>query len=408
MKETKKRENVIAGVVGAFLGSLLGAAVIILVGQLGYVASICGLVMAVCTLKGYEKLGGILSRKGAVIAFLLTVGMTYVAHRADWALSIAREVEVNVFLAFRSIPALLAGDYLDTGAYWGNLAMLYLFVLLGAVPTLVSALRGDHEELGGFAQPVPQREAEAETEERIDVYFAPDDWLRPMRLVGCLTILLMLPGMIFLIFSYMMRPRTDAFSLAFFALGGVILPMSMLFYGFLQLLRPADAFRWAYARSGRRLWRVDLASLNGCISYRFTKSAVQLTGIHWSKLSPEEQEQAKRSIQRAVRAISSGESEMERSVLSKVMLELRDPQLVKEDRWTWVVSYGGKNTPLGETGRRQKLKIAKAYPDFAPVPGAEPATGPLPVHMGFILVTVLLSLAVAAGGWAVFWANRGI
>ena len=35
-----------AGIVGAFLGPLMGVVCIILVGQLGHVASICGLVMA--------------------------------------------------------------------------------------------------------------------------------------------------------------------------------------------------------------------------------------------------------------------------------------------------------------------------------------------------------------------------
>ena len=53
--EEKKRENVPAGIVGAFLGSLIGVACAVLIGQLGYVASISGLVMAVCALKGYES-----------------------------------------------------------------------------------------------------------------------------------------------------------------------------------------------------------------------------------------------------------------------------------------------------------------------------------------------------------------
>ena len=62
--EQKKRENVPAGIVGAFLGSLIGVACAVLIGQLGYVASVSGLVMAVCALKGYELLGGSLTKKG--------------------------------------------------------------------------------------------------------------------------------------------------------------------------------------------------------------------------------------------------------------------------------------------------------------------------------------------------------
>lgn len=53
------RDNVIAGTVGAFLGSLIGVACIVLVNQLGYVSAICGAVMAVCSIKGYTMLGGV-------------------------------------------------------------------------------------------------------------------------------------------------------------------------------------------------------------------------------------------------------------------------------------------------------------------------------------------------------------
>lgn len=57
-KQRKKRpENVVAGVVGAFLGTLLGVVCTVVIGQLGYVASVSGLIMAVGALKGYELLG---------------------------------------------------------------------------------------------------------------------------------------------------------------------------------------------------------------------------------------------------------------------------------------------------------------------------------------------------------------
>ncbi len=53
----ERKENVLAGLVGAFLGSLIGVACIVGIGQMGYVASISGLVMAVCAIKGYSLLG---------------------------------------------------------------------------------------------------------------------------------------------------------------------------------------------------------------------------------------------------------------------------------------------------------------------------------------------------------------
>ena len=39
-EKEETRDNVVAGAVGAFLGSLIGVACIVLVNQLGYVASI--------------------------------------------------------------------------------------------------------------------------------------------------------------------------------------------------------------------------------------------------------------------------------------------------------------------------------------------------------------------------------
>ena len=63
-----KQERTAAGTLGALLGSLAGVVCIVLIGRLNAVASASGLVMAVCALKGYEKLAGTLSKKGAAIS----------------------------------------------------------------------------------------------------------------------------------------------------------------------------------------------------------------------------------------------------------------------------------------------------------------------------------------------------
>ena len=141
MEQKKRRENVAAGLVGAFLGSLIGVACTVIIGQMGYVASISGLVMAVCALKGYEMLGGTLSKKGAVISSVLILLMTFFAHRLTWAIAIASELEWGVLESYRSISHLLERGMLESTAYWGDLAMLYLFTLLGAVPTILGGLR---------------------------------------------------------------------------------------------------------------------------------------------------------------------------------------------------------------------------------------------------------------------------
>lgn len=138
---SRKPENVLAGIVGALLGSLLGAACIVLLEQLGYVAALSGIVLAICTLKGYELLGGRLSTKGIVIACLLMLVMTYVGDRLDWAISVAKYFEVSFTDAYQAIPYLIEEDVIESGDYIANLLQLYLFTLLGAVPTIINSLK---------------------------------------------------------------------------------------------------------------------------------------------------------------------------------------------------------------------------------------------------------------------------
>ena len=137
----RKPENVLAGIVGALLGSVLGAACIVLLEQMGYVAALSGIVLAICTLKGYELLSGRLSTKGIVIACVLMLVMTYVGDRLDWAITVAKYFEVSFTDAYRAIPYLIREEAIEAGDYIGNLLQLYLFTLIGAVPTIIGSLK---------------------------------------------------------------------------------------------------------------------------------------------------------------------------------------------------------------------------------------------------------------------------
>lgn len=144
VKPVQKRENVITGFVGALIGALLGAGSIILLSQLGYIASISGLILAVCTLKGYELLGGKLSSKGIVISIILMFITPYLADRIDWAILIMQEwadYGVTFGEAFVVVPELLADGSIEMGAYIKNLLMIYGFALLGAFSTLRNTLK---------------------------------------------------------------------------------------------------------------------------------------------------------------------------------------------------------------------------------------------------------------------------
>ncbi len=136
----EKSENYAFGIVGALIGSLVGVASIVIIGQLGYVSAISGLIMAVATLMGYEKLAGKLSKIGIIISLAIMATMVFVGNRLDWAFAIAKEFETDIFDAFASVPALIeyAGAESD---YNTNLIMIGIFVLVGCIGPVINAFK---------------------------------------------------------------------------------------------------------------------------------------------------------------------------------------------------------------------------------------------------------------------------
>lgn len=141
-EKSQKKENIIGGFVGALIGSLLGVVAIVILGQLGYVAVISGLILAVCTLKGYELLGGKLSKVGIVISVLIMIVMVYFGSRLDWSISVANYYEdVDILYAFQILPQLFAEGYLEASAFYESLFLVYIFTAIGAIPTIINMIR---------------------------------------------------------------------------------------------------------------------------------------------------------------------------------------------------------------------------------------------------------------------------
>lgn len=140
----QKKENMVTGIVGALIGAALGGGSIILLSQLGYVAAISGLILAVCTLKGYELLGGRLSGTGIVICVVLMLATPYFADRLDWAIVVMNsfsDMGVTLGEAYGMIPMLIEEEAIAMADYLKNLLMIYGFVLLGAFSTLRGAIK---------------------------------------------------------------------------------------------------------------------------------------------------------------------------------------------------------------------------------------------------------------------------
>lgn len=138
-----KKGNLLTGLVGALLGSLLGVVAIVVVGQMGYVAAISGLIMGVCTIKGFEMLGGKINVLSAILCCVIVAVMTYVGFQCDWALFLMKELRgsPDFFEAMQSIGVLLDNGRIESSGYYVGLGQLYIFVALGAVPTLWSAVK---------------------------------------------------------------------------------------------------------------------------------------------------------------------------------------------------------------------------------------------------------------------------
>lgn len=141
----EKQENIATGIVGALLGACIGMALIIVLSRIGFFASIAGFVMAVCTLKGYELLGGKLSKTGVIICVVIMIIMTWLADYIDWAIVIMQEYNaygygLGIFDVFQYVFPVIV-DSGSIGSYILNLLLLYLFTVLGAFATTRNTLK---------------------------------------------------------------------------------------------------------------------------------------------------------------------------------------------------------------------------------------------------------------------------
>ena len=385
--EQKKRENVPAGIVGAFLGSLIGVACAVLIGQLGYVASVSGLVMAVCALKGYELLGGSLTKKGALISSLLILVMTYLAHRLIWAVALADVLHAGIFEAFQEIPELLDRGRIESGPYWGDLIMLYLFTLLGAVPTIWNGLKST--EMPDLPPVRTAAEASGALEEPAVFYPGVMKWTRGARFSASLS---MMPGLLLGLALLVAAIQQDGLIPLSMAALACVLSSFVMVCAAAPLISLGAASTFVFVKAAGTLWRVNLMGLNRLDTYRFSKKTMPLRGMRWEILSPEEQAQCQASVQRAISLLTSGQIPPG-SNLSLMVLPLTDLEITKENKWCWKGTYSGGG------GKRKKVTIAKAYPDFAPAPGMERCQEPMPWRTSLLAAAVVLALAAGAAGF---------
>ena len=141
-----QKENVLLGTIGALLGALIGGAVALFIARLGYVAVAAGLVLGICTIKGYEMFARKLSRKGILISVVLMVVTVFLVNQIDLAMEVVAQLGVEFAYAFRVVNELIAsGEYPDN--YFFNLGMLAVFTLVGAGIS-ISSVWSSHKTKG--------------------------------------------------------------------------------------------------------------------------------------------------------------------------------------------------------------------------------------------------------------------
>jgi len=370
-EQEKPRDNVLAGTAGAFLGSLIGVACIVLVDRLGYVSALCGVVMAVCSIKGYTLLGGRSSKRGAVISGLMILIMTYIANRLCFSFAILELVSdkgIDFFEVYQKLPLLLE-DREIRETYLRSLVMLYLFTILGGLPTITGAVKEPVKRHVKHEAPL-----EDQPELHGEFYALQKDWMKPLRLSVCVPSLILIIA-IFLVWLVCPVRIGDAAALPVMVAGALCIPL--IFGIMLPVITLCNSFHILYVRAGGKLWRVDLEAFC-CVS-------------DWSRQTADRKRAIQYDILQEIDCLLDGEAP---SYAACALVELKELQVEKEDKWSWTVTYET------QAGRRKKLKIGKGYPNFCPAFGVERPQGPVPCRWLAAALFLPLTAAIVAGSIA--------
>jgi len=406
-RSTEKKQltatNYLTGSVGAFLGTLIGVACIVVINQLGYVASISGLIMAICAIKGFTLLSGGINKIGVAITSVLIIAMTFFAYHLNLAIALQQElsaqypVDISIFESFRLSWNLLVAGYLDTPVYIGELVMLYLFTLLGSVPTILAELKKGAQPFAPTTEPLNHGEITVQSN-NIQFYTPQRKWLRSVRvsvILATYPILILSMGImvVILVFLFNQPERimdlsgVDAAMVGFGTFGlvsSLIAMIAMLPF----ILRINQAGRFCFIRlENGALYQVDLYMLNMIEAYRFTK-IVRLYELSQDKLKDHEWAAAQDAITRAIAAVESGQF-IKGSPLSKAIFPMKGRELLKETAWYWKMRCGTID------GAARTVYIPKIYPELSLTPELGASQGPLPLQIS--LIATVLSILLASG-----------
>lgn len=171
MPEAPEKEKVLLGFLGAFLFSLAGGVIYVILYQLGILAAICGWVTFILAGVGYRKFSGTkekFSVKSIVASLVMLVVVILLAEYVCLAIDIYKyfveEYYITFLDAFLSVPDFLTdGEFLK--AVLGELGFSYLFGFIAVIGNIANFIKGRKAEKAGVnvtAQPAAE-ETESDT-----------------------------------------------------------------------------------------------------------------------------------------------------------------------------------------------------------------------------------------------------
>lgn len=132
----QREAAVLPGLIGALLGVIPGVLLWILLGQLGYIAGICGWLMVRGAIFGYTKLAGGIDRKGEIFATIIAVFMPLVSEYLGIAVSVYRTFHkvdgTTVLDSLASVPLNLSDPDILRGIII-NLVIGYVLFAIGFI-----------------------------------------------------------------------------------------------------------------------------------------------------------------------------------------------------------------------------------------------------------------------------------
>lgn len=135
------KENIPLGILGAVIGSLLGVASIVLFFQMNLVSAISGIILAFCTLKGYEILGKKLSNFGIIISIVVMLAAPVLAFVFDGAIFLVKEWNMGFGDAMEFIIESIKSGMITFEEIMERVGKVYLFAAIGGVGIIINAFQ---------------------------------------------------------------------------------------------------------------------------------------------------------------------------------------------------------------------------------------------------------------------------